>query len=145
VDGARVNQLFAYGTLRDAEYQQALFDRVLPARPATLQGWLVVVAEGGYLTLVRAPGESVSGDLLALDDAALALADAWEDVPLYERLRVETRDAAGMAVPAFVYVRPTASRERAPAGMLAQRERADVLAHIRACRNNYSRISNERA
>jgi gamma-glutamylcyclotransferase (GGCT)/AIG2-like uncharacterized protein YtfP len=140
-----VNIVFAYGTLRDAEYQQALFDRVLPARPATLSGWLAVVAEGGYLTLVRAPGENVSGDLLVLDDAALGLADAWEEVPLYARLRVETRDAAGAAVPAFVYVRPTASRRRAPAGMLAQHERAEVLAHIRACRTNYSRISNERA
>jgi gamma-glutamylcyclotransferase (GGCT)/AIG2-like uncharacterized protein YtfP len=129
-----VNELFAYGTLRDAEYQQALFDRVLPMRPATLPDWIAVVAEGGYLTLVRAPGESVSGDLVTLDDAALALADAWEEVPLYERLRIVVHAPNGDSVPAWVYVRPSASRERAPAGMLARPERSEVLAQIRDCR-----------
>jgi len=145
LDCEGVNHVFAYGTLRDAEYQRALFDRVLPVRPATLPGWLVVVAEGGYFTLVPAPGESVSGDLLTLDDDALALADAWEEVPLYERLCLEVRDANGAGVAAFVYVRPTASRERAPAGVLARHERDDVLAQIRRCRRNYSRISSESA
>ena len=129
-------ELFAYGTLRDSEYQQALFDRTLPTRPATLPDWLAVVAEGGYLTLVRAPGETVTGDLVTLDDAALAMADAWEEVPLYERLRVEARTADEVSVPAWVYVRPSASRERAPAGLLARHDRATVLAQIRSCRLN---------
>jgi len=131
-------EVFAYGTLRDPEYQQALFDRTLPMRPATLAGWLAVVAEGGYLTLVRAPGETAGGDLLTLDDDALALADAWEEVPLYERLTVEARAADGSFVAAWVYVRPSASRERAPRGMLARHERRTVLAQIRSFRAAYS-------
>jgi gamma-glutamylcyclotransferase (GGCT)/AIG2-like uncharacterized protein YtfP len=130
-----VSELFVYGTLRDAEYQRALFGCEVPMRPATLTGWLAVVAETGYFTLVRAPEETVSGDLITLDDEQLALADAWEDTD-YERLPIEARDATG-TVPAFVYVRPTESRERIEPGTLATHPRAVVLAHIlsfRACR-----------
>ena len=127
-----MNELFVYGTLRDAEYRRALFGSSPAARPATLPDWTAVVAENGYLTVVRAPGERVEGELLALDDAALARADAWEEVPVYERLRVDARDAAGAAVTAFVYVRPTASTERPAPGVLARHERARVLAQIRA-------------
>ena len=131
-------EIFAYGTLRDREYQQALFDRALPMRPASLADWIAVVAEGGYLTLVRAPGETVSGDLLTVDDDALALADAWEEVPLYERLHAEARAADGSPVAAWVYVRPSDSRERAPHGMLARHERRAVLAQIRNFRAAYA-------
>jgi gamma-glutamylcyclotransferase (GGCT)/AIG2-like uncharacterized protein YtfP len=138
-------EIFAYGTLRDAEYQQALFDRVLPARPAKLPGWLAVVADGGFLTLVRAPGETVTGDLVTVDDDALALADAWEEVPLYERLGIQARTADGGSAPAYVYVRPSASRERAPAGMLARHARDEVLTRIRAFRRDYDRTSSESA
>lgn len=137
--------LFVYGTLRDAEYQRALFGRTLPARPATLPDWAAVVAENGYLTIVPAPGERVDGDLITLDGDALALADAWEEVPVYERLRIEARDREGAAVPAFVYVRPTASRERAAGGVLARHERAAVLAQIARCRKDYVRTKSESA
>jgi gamma-glutamylcyclotransferase (GGCT)/AIG2-like uncharacterized protein YtfP len=133
VDGA-VTEVFVYGTLRDAEYQQALFGRTLPTRPATLPGWRAVVAEGGYLTVVVEPADTVNGDLITLDETALATADAWEDVPLYTRLPVEARTAGDVTVNAQVYVRATASRERAPEGLLAQHDRRDVLAQIREFR-----------
>jgi gamma-glutamylcyclotransferase (GGCT)/AIG2-like uncharacterized protein YtfP len=134
VDGPGVIELFAYGTLRDAEYQQALFGRALPTRPAMLPDWLAVIAEGGYLTVVRAPGETVTGNLVTLTDAELAIADAWEEVPLYERLRVEA-DANDAIVPAWLYVRSTTSRERAPEGMLSRHDRARVLDQIRVLRH----------
>jgi gamma-glutamylcyclotransferase (GGCT)/AIG2-like uncharacterized protein YtfP len=137
--------LFVYGTLRDAEYQRALFGRMLPMRPATLPDWAAVVAENGYLTVVCAPGERVDGDLITLDDDALALADAWEEVPSYERLPIEARDGGGAAVPAFVYVRPSASRERPVQGTTSQHKREEVLAQIRRCREAYVRTSNESA
>jgi gamma-glutamylcyclotransferase (GGCT)/AIG2-like uncharacterized protein YtfP len=139
-----LNQLFAYGTLRDPEYQEALFGRRLAMQPATLPDWVAVVAENGYLSLMRAPGEAVSGELLALEDDALALADAWEDVA-YERLLLEARDANGKPMSAFVYVRPTASRERAPAGTLASHPRARVLAEIARAREDYERTKSESA
>jgi gamma-glutamylcyclotransferase (GGCT)/AIG2-like uncharacterized protein YtfP len=129
-----MTELFAYGTLRDAEYQRALFDRTVPTRPATLTGWRVVVAESGYFTVVRATGDTVSGDLLTLDDAEVARADAWEEVPLYQRVPVDVRTADGSALRAEVYVRPSAARERAPDGLLAGRSRQDVLAQIREFR-----------
>lgn len=140
-----MNRLFVYGTLRDAEYQQALFGRTLPMRPATLPDWAAVIAENGYLTVVRAPGERVDGDLIAPDDEALALADAWEDVPSYERVPIEARDGEGTAVAAFVYVRATAATERAPDGLLARHDRAAVLAQIVRCRDDYARTKSESA
>jgi gamma-glutamylcyclotransferase (GGCT)/AIG2-like uncharacterized protein YtfP len=126
-----VIEVFAYGTLRDPQYQRALFDCPMPTRPATLDGWMVVVAEGGFLTIVAAPGETVAGDLVALDEEALAVADAWEEVPLYARLRAEARSSDGEAIPCWVYVRPTDSRERPVEGMLARHARREVLARIR--------------
>jgi gamma-glutamylcyclotransferase (GGCT)/AIG2-like uncharacterized protein YtfP len=124
-------EVFAYGTLRDAQYQRALFDCPMPTRPATLAGWQVVVHEGGFLTIVAAPGESVSGDLVALDDDALAIADAWEEVPLYERRHAFATTADGDEVACWVYVRPTASRERPAPGKLALHARREVLERIR--------------
>lgn len=127
-------EVFAYGTLRDPQYQQALFDATMPLRPATLPDWQIVVHEGGFLTLIRAPGEVVHGDLVLLDDEALAIADAWEEIPLYERLRVEARDAGGAPVPCWVYVRATGSRVRPAPGELARHSRREVLSRIRAFR-----------
>jgi gamma-glutamylcyclotransferase (GGCT)/AIG2-like uncharacterized protein YtfP len=127
-------EVFAYGTLRDPQYQQALFDATMPMRPATLADWQIVVHEGGFLTLIPAPGATVQGDLVLLDEEALAIADAWEEVPLYERLRVEVRTAGGEPVPCWVYVRATASRECPAPGELARHNRRDVLSRIRAFR-----------
>jgi gamma-glutamylcyclotransferase (GGCT)/AIG2-like uncharacterized protein YtfP len=127
-------EVFAYGTLRDAQYQQALFDATMPMRPATLVDWQIVVHEGGFLTLIRAPGELVYGDLVLLDEEALAIADAWEEVPLYQRLRVEATAADGAPVPCWVYVRATDSRVRPAPGELARHTRRDVLSRIRAFR-----------
>ena len=125
--------VFAYGTLRDAEYQRELFGHELPMQPATLADWMPVVAEGGYFTIVPAGGETVSGDLLELNERDLAIADGWEEVPHYVRSIVEVI-AGGAPVEAWVYVRPTESREPAPAGMLARHDRSTVLAAIRSFR-----------
>lgn len=125
--------LFAYGTLRDADGQEALFGRAVPARSATLDGWRVVVAENGYFTLVAEPGATVAGVLLELDAAALALADRWEEVPRYRRLRATAR-ADGEHVACWVYVMPTASRTPAPDGAFAAHDRERVLAAMRALR-----------
>lgn len=118
--------VFSYGTLRDAEFQHALFGRTYPTRPATLPGWRVVVCEGGYFTVIADPSASTAGDLVALDRRALTIADGWEGTE-YRRLRVraDARDA-------WLYVRPTASLTSPPAGVTALHARADVLAAIRA-------------
>ncbi len=127
-----MTDVFVYGTLRDAEYQRALFGCEVPMRPATLSGWLAVVAETGYFTIVRAPGETVDGDLVTLDDEQLALADAWEGAD-YELVRIEARDDTG-AIAAFVYVRQTTSREPIQPGTLSRHPRTVVLAHLMSFR-----------
>jgi gamma-glutamylcyclotransferase (GGCT)/AIG2-like uncharacterized protein YtfP len=126
--------VFAYGTLRDREYQRALFGRELQMLPARLNDWMTVVAEGGFLSIVPTPGGWVDGDLLVVDDTTLAIADAGEEIPLYERVRLETEVAVGGAVTAWVYVRATASRVRPEPGALAEHSREHVLEQIRAFR-----------
>jgi len=122
--------LFAYGTLRDGAYQRALFGRTFATASATLSGWRVVVGERGYFTVVADPSAHTTGDLVALDRRALALADGWEDG--YRRLQVRARDAAGNDRACWLYVRPTASLTSPPPGATALHPPAEVLAAIRA-------------
>ena len=126
--------LFAYGTLRSAAVRAALFERPYPVRAATLRDWRVVVAETGYFTVVAEPGASLAGDLIELDDAGLARADAWEEAA-YERITVRAEDA-GRRVEAWLYVRPTASRTPPPPGAFALHDEAAVLDAIRALRSS---------
>lgn len=123
--------VFSYGTLRDAEYQRELFGRAYPTHPASLPGWRVVVCEGGYFSVVVDPAGCIAGDLVALDERALAIADGWEG-PEYGRQRVRANAADGKGTDAWLYVRPTASLSSPPAGTMAQHPRNDVLAAIRA-------------
>jgi gamma-glutamylcyclotransferase (GGCT)/AIG2-like uncharacterized protein YtfP len=139
-----VTALFVYGTLRDAEYQQAIFDRPLPMQAATLAGWRVVVAESGYLTIVPAPGERLAGDVIELDTADLARADAWEG-PEYARITVEAQTADGSPIACEVYVKSTALCEPPPAGALAGHLREHVLAQIRAFRATCARAARARS
>lgn len=122
--------LFAYGTLRSAAYQQALFDRTYPTRPATLPGWQVVVAESGYFTVRADPAGCAAGDLVELDARGLEIADAWEEVPVYERVHAQAHDAGGREVECWLYVRPTRSRAVPPAEATALHDPAAVLAAI---------------
>jgi gamma-glutamylcyclotransferase (GGCT)/AIG2-like uncharacterized protein YtfP len=126
--------LFAYGTLRDPVYRLALFARDYPARPATVDGWRVVVAESGYFTVVADPHARTAGDLIELDAAGFFRADAWEEVPMYTRVRTQAHDATGV-VPCWLYVRPTTSSIEPPPGVTSMYDRAVVLAAIRSVRH----------
>lgn len=128
--------VFAYGTLRDARYLTALFDRIPPCTDATLAGWRVVVAEGGYFSVVEDPHGSVAGTLVTLSEADLERADRWEDVPLYARRRVTARGAGHTATPCWLYVRETAAGETPPAGALSLHSPERVLQAIRAFRRS---------
>jgi gamma-glutamylcyclotransferase (GGCT)/AIG2-like uncharacterized protein YtfP len=127
-------EVFAYGTLRDPGYQRELFGRAVAMRAATLRDWMPVFTESGYLTIVPSPGETTAGDLIALDMGDVLVADAWEEVPLYVRALVDVTAGDGASVPAWVYVRPSESAERAPDGVLTRHDRDRVLAQIRAFR-----------
>ena len=105
--------LFSYGTLRQGEVQERLFGRVVETRPDALAGFVlgeVAIADPAVVALSgRAahpvlrpsgdPADEVHGAVLALTEAELAAADAYED-PAYARVAVRTR--AGRD--AFAYV-----------------------------------------
>jgi len=125
---------FSYGTLLDPEYQRELFGRSVPTVPATLSDWQAVFTATGYLTIVPQPGASVSGALVTVNERELAICDAWEEVPLYERVDVRAIDAHGTATATWAYVRPLAAGEPAPPGVLARAPRADIIRTIRRFR-----------
>lgn len=126
--------LFSYGTLRDAELQRELFDREYPTRPATLEGYVVVAAEGGYLSVVPRAGGRVRGALVALDEAGFETADRWEDLNIYRRARAVAVDAGGSRVPCFVYLRHAAAGPVVDDRRLSTLSRARMIADIRAFR-----------
>lgn len=129
--------LFAYGTLRDPDFQRELFGRTLPIEPARLADFIVLSTGGGYLAAVPRAGESVEGSLLTLDSTAYAVADAWEDLTVYARVETVAVCADERRVPCCVYVRPGASGVPVADGRLADRPRADVIADIRRFRAEF--------
>lgn len=125
--------LFSYGTLRDPELQQALFDRTYETRPAVLHGY-VIVSTGGYLSAMQSEGDSICGALVELDEAGYAIADRWEDLDVYVRQAAVAVDQDGNRLPCFLYVRPDQRGEIVVDGRLSDFSREKMLADIRAFR-----------
>jgi gamma-glutamylcyclotransferase (GGCT)/AIG2-like uncharacterized protein YtfP len=130
--------LFAYGTLRDPEYQRELFDRVFPQRPAEVRDYVVVSTGGGYLAAAFRPGAEITGSLVELDSAAYAIADAWEDRTIYDQIEVTASSGAGRSERCFMYVRPAAAGPAVKDGRLSDRSRAEVIGDIRQFRASVS-------
>jgi gamma-glutamylcyclotransferase (GGCT)/AIG2-like uncharacterized protein YtfP len=95
--------LFGYGTFRKPAWRDAILGAAYPARAATLHGWRRTATGSGYLSIAPEPGAATDGVLIELDAQGWAMADAWEDVPRYERIDVRV-DSAGGAVDAIAYV-----------------------------------------
>jgi gamma-glutamylcyclotransferase (GGCT)/AIG2-like uncharacterized protein YtfP len=124
--------LFAYGTLCDPDYVRALFGRSFSMQPASVDGYVVVRADGGYLGAIPRAGGTVRGVVVALDARAYAVADEWEDLTVYERRTVEARLEGSSGVQrCFIYVRPDAAGPMRTDERLADRSRDEVLADIR--------------
>ena len=89
--GVPETALFVYGTLMDGERVRTLTGRVLPSRPARLQGYERIVPTGSYPYVVPRTGRHVDGLLLEdVDDDALRALDRYEDEGrLYVRRAVE--------------------------------------------------------
>jgi len=138
--------LFAYGTLRDAEYQRELFGRTYPMREAHIRGFVAIATETGYLAAVPRPSGRIDGALVDLDALGYEVADAWEDRAVYDRIEIEAIRADGGPERAFIYVR--AVQPGVPAaqlgdpvtdGRLANRPRAAVIDDIRGFRTSVNR------
>ena len=111
-------KLFVYGSLRQPEVQRALFGREVEAAPDTLSGFALasvtiddaeVVAKSGsashrILDATNDPGDRVSGQVLTLNMAELASADAYETKD-YARFAVRLESG----IEAFVYARAGAA------------------------------------
>jgi gamma-glutamylcyclotransferase (GGCT)/AIG2-like uncharacterized protein YtfP len=126
--------LFAYGTLRDPEYQRELFGRTYAMQPARVSGFVVRSTGGGYLAATPTDGGTIIGAIVALDAAGYAIADAWEDRSVYDRIEVDAHCDDARIVRCFIYVRPGAQGAVVADARLTDRPRADVIADIRALR-----------
>jgi len=125
-----IRPLFAYGTLRDVDYQRELFGRTFPMRAARVHGFVVVTTPSGYLAATARRGASVDGMLVELDGAAYHMADAWEDLAVYARIDVDAQLPGGTALGCPMYVQSAADGPEVTDGQLAARPRADVIAEI---------------
>jgi hypothetical protein len=106
-----IRPLFAYGTLRDVDYQRELFGRTFPMRAARVHGFVVVTTPSGYL-------------------AATARRGASEDLAVYARIDVDAQLPGGTALGCQMYVQSAADGPEVTDGQLAARPRADVIAEI---------------
>ena len=102
-------RLFAYGTLQKPEVQRAVFGRRVEGKRDTLPGYRlgwIEIGEGGATTRYRnivASGnadDEVGGLVLAVSEAELADADAYEGPTNYRRIEVNLKSG----LQAFVYI-----------------------------------------
>lgn len=129
--------LFSYGTLRDPELQEALFDRTFTTAAATLHGY-VIVSTGTYLTATKHPGGFIRGALVRLDEEGYRIADRWENLEVYVRKEAVALDEAGNRVPCFFYLRPDMQGAIVTDERLSDLPREQMLAEIRAFRAQIS-------
>jgi gamma-glutamylcyclotransferase (GGCT)/AIG2-like uncharacterized protein YtfP len=100
-----VTQLFGYGTFRKTSWRNAILGAEYPAQPATLRGYRRVATGSGYLSLRETLFDValIEGVLVDLDEIGWQIADAWEEVPKYQRVEVVVNTMHG-ALPAITYI-----------------------------------------
>jgi gamma-glutamylcyclotransferase (GGCT)/AIG2-like uncharacterized protein YtfP len=99
--------LFAYGTLGESEVQQILLGGTVPSEPAMLTGWQITSSGAQpYRNISRVDGASTKGKLLSLSRIQLRIADQFEEIPFYQRIKVGVRRADGTELDAWLYTRP---------------------------------------
>jgi gamma-glutamylcyclotransferase (GGCT)/AIG2-like uncharacterized protein YtfP len=85
-----VTQLFGYGTFRKTAWRNAILGAEYPAQPATLRGYRRIATGSGYLSLRESLFDValIEGVLVELDEVGWRIADAWEEVPKYQRVEI---------------------------------------------------------
>ena len=98
-------KLFGYGTFRKPAWRTAILGADYPAQPATLRGYRRVATGSGYLSLRETLFDVslIEGVLIELDELGWQIADAWEEVPKYQRVEVTVNTMHGR-VPAIAYL-----------------------------------------
>lgn len=95
--------VFVYGTLKVADLRRLILDRDIPAVSAVLYDYTLKERDGFYFVSSE-EGEQVKGSVICLTEAELEICDKWEEVPLYERIRVSVI-INGKKYMVWVYVR----------------------------------------
>ncbi|BDE05142.1 hypothetical protein WPS_04180 [Vulcanimicrobium alpinum] len=109
--------LFGYGTFRDEQWRARILGASYAWEDAVLAGYRrVVITASGYLSIEPSAFDRVEGVLISLDGAGWAVADAWEDVPNYHRVRVDVQTARGL-VAACTYVYAASTHVEPVAGL----------------------------
>ncbi len=92
-----MENLFAYGTLKDKEIQETIFGRVLTGTPDKLVGYAIkeiqIEEEFGVIgypiiTETQNPADTITGILYQLSPRELLLADTYEGIH-YRRIQVK--------------------------------------------------------
>jgi gamma-glutamylcyclotransferase (GGCT)/AIG2-like uncharacterized protein YtfP len=121
----RTVRLFSYGTLQTRQMQIATFGRELEGEPDALPGFagemveirdpsVVATSSATHHPIIRPssdPGDSVAGTMLAISQAELEAADAYE-VDDYVRIAVRLKSGTE----AWVYVSAAAVSPKATGG-----------------------------
>jgi gamma-glutamylcyclotransferase (GGCT)/AIG2-like uncharacterized protein YtfP len=105
-----VELLFSYGTLKDEYVQNKIFGKSVPAKAAKLENHQVKIDADGFFHLVSG-NQSVYGLLLQLSNIDLLRADQWEEVPVYERERIQV-EVDGQVVEAWIYMKKRVRRQK---------------------------------
>ena len=102
---AGMKPLFGYGTFRNAAWRARILGAEYPAQPATLRGYRRIACGSGYLSLRETLVDVglIQGVLVELDELGWRIADAWEEVPKYQRADVVVNTMSG-PVDAWVYL-----------------------------------------
>ena len=92
-----MEQLFAYGTLKDKDIQETIFGRILKGAPETLVGYVIneikIEEEFGIekypiITPTENQEDTISGILYELTTEQLQQADTYEGIH-YKRIQVQ--------------------------------------------------------
>ncbi len=126
--------LFAYGTLRDPDYQRELFGRTYQMHRARVADYIVLSTPTGYLAAAPRPGSAIDGAIVEIDAFGWEIADAWEDRSVYDRIDVQAYRPDGQIIACLMYVQIGGDGEPALGAQLADRTRAEVIADIRRFR-----------
>ena len=92
-----MENLFAFGTLKDKDIQETIFGRILIGTPDKLVGYTIKeiqieeefgLAQYPIITLTQNPEDSINGMLYQLSQRELELADTYEGIH-YKRIQVQ--------------------------------------------------------
>lgn len=122
------NFLFAYGTLMDPEMRAMLLKEEINAEKAVLLNY-ALKENGDYYFISETMGASVEGVVIKVTEDQLLLADQWEEIPYYQRIKVPV-NINDKTIESWAYVRNYADGKIIESNMASSLERSEVFRQI---------------